>query len=376
MFGKKLKIVFFTVLFIFISNSLFAVEEYVSDLYRQLDTIFTTKSEDKLNSLLAKYSNDKYYYLIENYTQKKIRRLIVNNEYDFAMTATLAVIENNLDNEEAVEMYSVISDAYEIQRKHEQELEQKRQLEIARIEAEKEKQRGNVEKEYVAATKTEKGAVYVSGKETKLTHSNWKISMGLVDALMLMDKASEITTFHYGISADYRYEYTLDNQSVIGADVFAGVQFMGFAEQENLVPMLGDAEVDFKAAFPQVSKNLFFRFGFEALIAGKQDVEFAPNTAGIVGNFYSPLVGVKFEHIQLGNMKLDLGAEWLAGHLFQKDIKLAAGGSLNLEFPFAEMEKVKLNMNIGLRDKLFLKNSGIENRASVILAIGVENVIR
>ncbi len=376
MFGKKLKIVFFTVLFIFISNSLFAVEEYVSDLYRQLDTIFTTKSEDKLNSLLAKYSNDKYYYLIENYTQKKIRRLIVNNEYDFAMTATLAVIENNLDNEEAVEMYSVISDAYEIQRKHEQELEQKRQLEIARIEAEKEKQRGNVEKEYVAATKTEKGAVYVSGKETKLTHSNWKISMGLVDALMLMDKASEITTFHYGISADYRYEYTLDNQSVIGADVFAGVQFMGFAEQENLVPMLGDAEVDFKAAFPQVSKNLFFRFGFEALIAGKQDVEFAPNTAGIVGTFYSPLVGIKFEHLQLGNMKVDLGAEWLAGHLFQKDIKLAAGGSLNLEFPFAEMEKVKLNMNIGLRDKLFLKNSGIENRASVILAIGVENVIR
>ena len=98
MFGKKLKILSFAVLFIFFSGKLFALEEYVSDLYREIDTCFTTKNEDKLNSLLSKYSNDKYYYLIENYTHKQIRRLIVNNEYDFAMAATLAVIENNLDN--------------------------------------------------------------------------------------------------------------------------------------------------------------------------------------------------------------------------------------------------------------------------------------
>ena len=41
---------------------------------------------------------------------------------------------------------------------------------------------------------------------------------------------------------------------------------------------------------------------------------------------------------------------------------------MNLEIPFAEMEKVKLNFNIGLRDKFFLKDEGLENRASVILA--------
>ena len=49
---------------------------------------------------------------------------------------------------------------------------------------------------------------------------------------------------------------------------------------------------------------------------------------------------------------------------------------MNIEVPFAEMEKVKLNLNIGLRDKFFLKEDGLENRASVIMAIGVENVIR
>ena len=116
MFSRKLKILSALLLLTVVSSKVFALEEYVSDIYRQIDGCFTAKDEGKLNDVLSKNTKDKYYYLIENYTQKKIRRLIVTNEYDFAMEATLALIENNLDNEEAVEMYSVISDAYEIQR--------------------------------------------------------------------------------------------------------------------------------------------------------------------------------------------------------------------------------------------------------------------
>ena len=164
MFGRKIKTLALAVSLLFFSGQLFALEEYVSEVYKQIDSCFSAKDEAKLNSVLSKNVNDKYYYLMENYTQKKIRRLMVNSDYDFAMTATLVLIENNLDNEEAVEMYSVISDAYEIQRKHEAEVEYQRQLELARIQKEKEKQRGNVEKEYVAASKSSGGSVYVSGK--------------------------------------------------------------------------------------------------------------------------------------------------------------------------------------------------------------------
>ena len=81
-------------------------------------------------------------------------------------------------------------------------------------------------------------------------------------------------------------------------------------------------------------------------------------------------------NLSLGSLKLDIGADWLAGHLFYQNIKVAAGFAMNMAIPFAELEKVKLNFNIGLRDKFFLKNDGMENRASVILAIGVENVVR
>ena len=374
MFCRKLKVLSALLLLTVFSARVFAVEEYVSDIYRQIDNCFTVKDEGKLNDVLSKNTNDKYYYLIENYTQKKIRRLIVVNDYDFAMEATLALIENNLDNEEAVEMYSVISDAYEIQRKHEAELEHQRQLELARIEAEKEKQRGNVEKEYVSATKTSGGAVYVSGKETKLTSYNWKASLGMINLLHLFDKQGDISSLHYGVALDFRYEYTMENKMVLGTDAFAGFQFLGFAEDEKLVPMIGDIDFALKASFPQISNKLFFRMGFDTVVTGKSDT--APDTDSVVGMFYSPTIGVKMERIPLGAVKLDIGADWLAGHLFMKDIKAAAAASMNVEIPFAELEKVKLNFNIGVRDKFFLKNEGLENRASVIMAIGVENVIR
>ena len=330
MFGRKLKIIVALLAVILTTSSLFALEEYVSDVYKQIDDCFASQDDVKLNKILSDNNRDKYYYLMENYTQKKIRRLIVNNDYDFAMDAILAVIENNLDNEEAVEMYSVISDAYDIQRKHEAELEQQRQLELARIELEKEKQRGSVEKEYVAATKTSSGSsVYVSGKETKLTSYNWKAALGMIDLLHLYDKQGEISSIHYGVSLDFRYEYTMENKMVLGTDAFAGFQFMGFAEEEKLVPMIGDVDLGLKAAFPQISNNLFFKVGFDALLTGKSKT--APDTQWIVENFYSPTVGVKFERIPLGAVKLDIGADWLEGDMFTKNVKAAAGDSMNIE---------------------------------------------
>lgn len=374
MFVRKIKKILAVILLLTLSTSVFALEEYVSDIYAQIDACFAAKDEARLNSLLAANTRDKYYYLIENYTQKKIRRLIVNNDYDFAMDATLALIENNLDNEEAVEMYSVISDAYEIQKKYEAELEYKRQLELARIEQEKEKQRGSVEKEYVAATKTSTGSVYLAGKETKLTSSNWKVAFGLVNMGSLFEAKGEIATFHYGVSLDARYDYTVENSMIIGGDLFAGLQFLAIAKEEKTVPLLGDFDGALKIAFPKLSKNLFIRAGFDAIMSGKSDK--AVDTETVLGTFLSPYVGIKLQQLALGNIRVDLGADWLAGHLFNKDVKVAAGGALNITFPFAELEKVKLNLNLGIKDKFFMKESGIENRASLILAIGVENVVR
>lgn len=373
MFNRLFKTLIVSITMIFLSSSLFAVEEYISQIYKELDRIFIVKSDDELNSVLATNNSDKYYYLIENYTEKKIRRLIVNNDYDFAMTAIVIVIENNLDNEQAVEMYSVISDAYEVQQKHILELEHQRQLELARIEMEKEKQRGSAEKEFISAAKAEGGAVYVAGKEQKLSSSNWKASFGMVDLLYLMEKSSDLNTIHYGVSADLNYKYKLENKLTLGADLFAGFQFLGIASEENLVPIIGDVLGAGKFSLP-FAQNFFVRAGFEGIITGKSNN--ATNTNAVLNTMFSPIVGIKLEKLPIGTTNVDLGADWLAGHLFYNNIKFAMGAEANVAIPFANLEKVKLSFNIGIKDKLFMKDIGIENRASLILAVGAENVVK
>lgn len=370
---RSFKTLVVSLLMLLVSSSLFAVEEYISQIYKDLDHVFIIKSDKELNDILSKNNEDKYYYLIENYTEKKIRRLIVNNDYDFAMTAIIIVIENNLDNENAVDMYTVIANAYEVQQKMEQENEERRQKELVRIEMEKDKQRGSAEKEYVSASNTSSGrVVYVSGKEPTSSSSSWKASFGMVDLTHLYDEPGDISTIHYGISGDYRYEYSLEKKIVVGADLSGGLNFLTIADEDKMVPILADANIAFKFALPQLSPNFFFRAGVGAIVSGTSSM--APDTKDIAPTMFSPTIGIKMERIPLGKLKLDLGADWYAGHLFYEDINLAIGGDLNLEVPFAELEKINLSFNLGVKDRFFLKTTGIENRASVILAIGVGNV--
>lgn len=375
--NRRIKTFFSVMIFLFASVSLFAVDEYISKIYKQLDKIFQEKSENALNNVLSDNNQDKNYYLIENYTEKKIRRLIVNNDYDFAMTAIIIVIENNLDNEQAVEMYSIISEAYEVQKAYETEQEQKRQLELARIEMEKEKQRVNVDKKYVSTSKTDTGkSVYISGKETKLSSYSWKAMLGFLDLAWLMESTSGLNNLAYGVSLSGRYEYTFPNDVIFGGEIFADGHFLSFTqEKESIIPVFGEVEGFLKFSTTEISKNLFFRLGFGGIYTGKDSK--AVNTVSIADTLLTPIVGVNFQKIKLPFANLDIGADWYAGHLFaQSNLNFAMGVNMNLEFAFASMDEVALNLNIGLRDKIFVKQGGFENRASLIFAVGVENVVK
>ena len=376
-FNRRIKTLLSVMFVLFVSVSLYAVDEYISKIYKQLDKIFLEKSENALNNVLSDNNQDKNYYLIENYTEKKIRRLIVNNDYDFAMTAIIIVIENNLDNEQAVEMYSIISEAYEVQKAYEAEQEQKRQLELARIEMEKEKQRASVDKQYVSTSKTNTGkSVYISGKETKLSSYSWKGCLGIIDFAWLMEGASGLNNLAYGISLSGRYEYTFPNDVIFGGEIFADGHFLSFTqEKESIIPVFGEVEGLLKFSTAEISKNLFFRLGFGGIYTGKDSK--AVNTVSIADTLLTPIVGVNFQKIKLPFANLDIGADWYAGHLFaQSNLNFAMGVNMNLEFAFASMDEVALNLNIGLREKIFVKQGGFENRASLIFAVGVENVVK
>ena len=383
-FKKRLKTFLMALLFFAAAGSAFAVEEYVSAVYKEIDIIFVKKADKELETILRQNVEDKYYYLMENYTKKKVRRLIIDNEYEFAMTAIYIIIDNNIDgdfeDEDAVDLYAAIAEAYEIQQQYEAEQEKKALAEAAKKEEEKEKIRTSVEKDYNVTTTAEGKTVYISNKDERTENYRWNANFGMIDFGVATAKKLAHPLMDEGISLDVTYEYTIPKAIVIGGDLFFDFKFMTF----NNGPMNFNFEIAPKVAFPSLSQNIFFRLGFSDLGILKsrdegvlaRNKELAQNQDALYGNVVSPLVGIQFSNVKLGNVALNIDANYLLSGLISGDYQaMSFRGSIAM--PFAELEKVRLVFNFGARDTLLiLKSGGVENHLSAILGFGVENVIR
>ena len=375
---------FLAALFCLCSGSLFAVEEYVSQVYKEIDVIFINQADKELQNILRENVSDKYYYLMENYTKKKVRRLIIDNEYEFAMTAIYIIIDNNIDgdfeDEDAVDLYAAIAEAYEIQQQYEEEQRQKELADAAKKEAEKERISAAVEKDYNVVTTAEGKKVYLSSKDERQESYRWAANFGMIDFGLTTAKDLSGPLMAEGISLDATYEYTIPKQLVVGGDLFFDFKFMEF----NNGPMEFNFEIAPKVAFPSVSPKLFFRLGFSDLGVLKNKDEtilaknkkLAANQNGLYGNVVTPFLGVQLSNASLGKAGLNLDVNYLFSGLITGDYQaLSFRGGVTL--PFAELERVKLMFNIGARDTLLiLKQGGVENHLSAIIGFGVENVIR
>lgn len=344
---------------------MFAIDAYVTVIYRRIDIAFVNKSDSDLNSILSENNTDRNYYLVENYTMKKIRRLIIEENYDFAMKADLVVIDNNLDNVEAVDLYSTISSALEKQKEREKIIQEKKELELARFNAEKEKQKVVLEKTYDAVHTPDGEVVYVKNKEEKFSSTWWKGSFGMFDGNIISDGGSGFSSFRYGISSDFSFEHIFD-KLLMGFDVGGQVAILPFSGDDKT--MLGSFEIVPKIGF---GKHLQLRTG----VAGILRINTGDETT-LQETTVSPLVGAGFTHLNMGKVEMNANFDYLFGHFAYSGLNLAMNSALNFAVPIAEMEKFKVTFNFGAKDTLFLKSSGVENRAGLILAIGVENVVK
>lgn len=382
--NKTLKCALFTVLFFCLTSSVFAVEEYVSRVYKEIDVVFVKRSDSELDSILKENIDDKYYYLMENYSKKKVRRLLIDNEYEFAMSAIYIIIDNNIDgdfeDEDAIDLYSTISEAYEIQQQYELAQAIKAAEEQAKKEAEKEKLRTVVEKDYKVATTSEGKRVYLSSVDERSSSYRWDMKFGMIDFGVTTAQKLSSPVFGEGISLEGTYEYTIPDSLVVGGDVYGDFKFMQF----NNGPLNFNFEIAPKIAFSKLSPNLFLRFGFSDLGIMKSSAnngvsiseEIKKVQDALSDSIVSPFVGIQFNNVKVGATQLSLDANYLLAGLINNQYQ-GASFKFYASTPFAEMEKVRLMFNIGVRDTLLLmKAGGVQNHASVIFGFGVENVIR
>lgn len=380
---KRIKTLLLSLILLLAAGNLFAIEEYVSKVYKQIDVIFIEQADKELDKVLRQNVDDKYYYLMENYTKKKVRRLIIDNEYEFAMTAIYIIIDNNIDgdfeDEDAVDLYAAVAEAYEIQQQFEKEKQEKAIAEAAKKEAEKERLLAVVEKDYNVVTTAEGKTVYLSSKDERTEKYRWNLNFGMIDFGLVTAAGLDKPSMSEGIALDFTYEYSIPNSIAIGGDLFFDFKFMEF----NSGPMEFNFEIAPKIAF-KFAPKLFFRIGFSDLGVLKsknpegtqQKTEIAKIQNAFYGSVISPFVGIQLSNATFDKVGLNLDLNYLLGGLIAGDYQaLSLKGGVSV--PFAELERVKLVFNLGVRDTLLIKTKdGVENHASAILGFGVENVIR
>ena len=110
-----------------------AAQEYdIVTAYQQIDNAFLHNSADELSAVLKSYTQSRDYYLCEAYALKKTRQYIIQDKLAFARTAALIVIDNNIDNFDAIDLYSYIDKAV-LAKEAEQQAEENRRAKASFI---------------------------------------------------------------------------------------------------------------------------------------------------------------------------------------------------------------------------------------------------
>lgn len=365
----RTKILIFCLLFVNISF-LFSSETDISYIYAQLDGAFSQKSSQQVSDILKKNSDSEHYKLFESYALKKTRQLIIENELELARQTALAVIDNNIENFDAVDLYSYIDrailneQASKIAEANRLKLEQER---IALLNA---RAKDKIEKSntYQTVSTSSGDSIYFNENEQSFSAVNWNVQLGIVDLMFqTVTKPESYQSVKYGLSfgADV---YSVTEQYVLGMDIFGDFQMltMGSGEEEFMF----SGRIVPEIAFASVCRNLFLRLGFSVygLASDKREL------TGSVETFASPVFGVGFDNINIGASTINLHFDYCIGHFAYEDLTSAMEFGGNISFPLTVNDKTKISLNLGVSDLLFIKDDGIDNRCKGIFAIGVGNV--
>ena len=354
---------------LFLSASLLCAQETdIATVFSQIDDAFMMESSESLASILKVNATSPEYRRIEAYTLKKTRQLIIQDRLAFARVASLTLIDNNIENFDAIDLYGYIDKAMLTEESKRQADENRKRLEAERQAAlaartkEQIDRRGN----YNSTTTSGGKSVYTSEQASSYSKVNWSLSIGLADVLYQKSTEPDYKSVKYGLGFGGRVFYETEDY-VLGGEVFGDALVLTINGEEEFL-MTGKLVPCF--AFSPLSKHLFLRLGFGTEYLKSELLD----TTGSVETFITPIVGLGIDNLTLGHSTVALHADYLLGCMMEERLNNAFefGGSILL--PVAVNERTKVGLELGVKDTLFMKKSGIENRCKGILAIGVGNV--
>lgn len=331
---------------------------------RQMDAAFAEKSVQKISVLLSTWNGTVWYPRAEDYTLRLARQLVINNELDLARDVALALIDNNLDNKDAVGFYQSVQQAIIRRDTEAKNAEERRTVELFRNQSEETRARTQISRDYQAVQNRETGQkIYLDQNfNTHYRTITWEANLGL--ASLSAQLVSGELDAHYGVSLQasvFRQGETV----VAGADLDGGVQILTIMGTPS-VSMHGLLVGSF--ANKNLSKYFVGRIG-----AGVLGYDMGMEETNEIF-FATPVVGLGFRDIPIGGAnRLQLSIDYYPGHLYTSDLTVAAGANLLMSFIMAEMQDFNVHFNIGIRDTMLMYASGLRNETKLTLYIGLGN---
>lgn len=78
------------------------------EIQSEIDSAAQIRSPEEVSEILKNHKNDENYPEIENLVLEKAQNLVTNEDFELARGFSMAVIENNISNFEAIDLYSYI----------------------------------------------------------------------------------------------------------------------------------------------------------------------------------------------------------------------------------------------------------------------------
>lgn len=391
---RKILAVFVSLVCIF---SAFAqTTDDVGAVFKRIDMAIAAKSADTISKILSEQRKSPDYPLIENYTLKKTRQLIITDNLELARQTSLAVIDNNIENFDAVELYSYIDKAILNQQAANQAAENRKRLEEERIAARnaKSKQQLASRGNYQVVSTASGHEVYVNEQKSSFSSWIWTVKLCLADFNFQKVSEPDYSSLKYGLGLGANI-FRPSERIILGADFFADAHIVTFmtsggnsktstssSNRDNgkTQEFFMSARFVPEIAFADFSKHFFLRAGLAGHLLASNDRD----VTGSATTFFSPVVGVALDNLHLGEAQFRAFCDYDVGSVLYKDINMAMelGGAILL--PMAVNDKTKFGLELGVQDLLLMKNaaddgssgSGMENRVKFTFAIGVGNVTK
>lgn len=274
-------------------------------VYRSVDGLIEQNAAPGLKDTLLSYTTYPWYSRLEDFVLKRARQLVIDNRLDQASAVSLALVDANLDNVEAFELYQSIQRAQERQKEEQARKEEETALALHRQQVQEAKIREDVDKTYKALVNPTSGkTVYLDQQvNSQYRDLNWDLMLGL--AVLSHVNDPDKSTVKYGLSGEGSIIFRGEGFSA-GADIIGEGLILALTGDEALNWKVGGV---FLLANNALSRNAYVRIGYCLFGFDSGSTDYPEKTFG------TPVAGFEFRDIAVGSSAFfQMGADWYAGH--------------------------------------------------------------